>query len=171
MQWTRAARLTGDAAGGRRSRVVLTPRRWRQVGRKRFRRRWWQTSPVTRESAEQAVKTIAQGMPDVSGEPVVTNARAFYPPRAAAGATGARHSPLPSWGSVCSPPGEALCPFVVSRAEVSAQPGHIVSREGEDACSPSLRAKRRFHEAAGKKSGLLGFARNDEQKSIGLVAV
>src|SRR5712692_5400815 len=27
-----AARLTSDAASGRRSRVVLTPRRWRQVG-------------------------------------------------------------------------------------------------------------------------------------------
>jgi hypothetical protein len=27
-----AARLTGDAGSGRRSRVVLTPRRWRQVG-------------------------------------------------------------------------------------------------------------------------------------------
>jgi hypothetical protein len=30
---------------------------------------------------------------------VVTNARAFYTPRAAAGATGTRHSPLPAWGS------------------------------------------------------------------------
>ena len=31
MRWTLGARLTGDAAGGRRSRVVLTPRCWRQV--------------------------------------------------------------------------------------------------------------------------------------------
>ena len=37
-----------------------------------------QESPVTRESAEQAVKTIARGMPDVSGVTVVTNACAFY---------------------------------------------------------------------------------------------
>jgi hypothetical protein len=44
------ARLTGDAAGGRRRRVVLTPRRWRQVLRTSA-RRWWQESPVTRESA------------------------------------------------------------------------------------------------------------------------
>ena len=32
------------------------------------------------------------------GVPVVTNARAFYTTRAAAGATGTRHSPLPFWG-------------------------------------------------------------------------
>src|ERR1700733_4090638 len=45
---------------------------------RKFHRRWWQTSPVTRESAEEAVKTIARGMPDVSGVTVVTNACAFY---------------------------------------------------------------------------------------------
>jgi hypothetical protein len=49
---------------GRRSRVVLTPRRWRQVGGA-IRWRWWQTSPVIRESTEETVKTIARGMPDV----------------------------------------------------------------------------------------------------------
>jgi hypothetical protein len=30
---------------------------------------------------------------------VVTNARVYYPPRAATGASGTRHSPLPPWGS------------------------------------------------------------------------
>ena len=34
MRWTRAALLTRARACGRRSRVVLTPRRWRQVSRK-----------------------------------------------------------------------------------------------------------------------------------------
>ena len=38
MRWTQAARRTSDAAGGRRSRVVLTPRRWCQVGGINFRR-------------------------------------------------------------------------------------------------------------------------------------
>src|ERR1700722_13387615 len=38
-------------------------------------------------------------MPGDSGPTVVTNARVFYPPRAAAGASGTRHSPLPAWGS------------------------------------------------------------------------
>jgi hypothetical protein len=46
--------------------------------RKRFRWRRWQTSPVTGESAKETVKTIARGMPDVSGVTVVTNACAFY---------------------------------------------------------------------------------------------
>jgi hypothetical protein len=42
---------------GRRSRVVLTPRRWRQAGGV-IRRRRWQTSPVTGESTKETVKTI-----------------------------------------------------------------------------------------------------------------
>jgi len=29
------------------------------------RRRWWQESPITKESAKETVKTIAQGMPGV----------------------------------------------------------------------------------------------------------
>jgi len=39
---------------GRRSRVVLTSRRWRQLGDevRALRRGWWQQSPITRESTE-----------------------------------------------------------------------------------------------------------------------
>jgi hypothetical protein len=61
MRWTLCA---GDeqCGSGRRSRVVLTPRRWRQVGGA-IHRRWWQQSPVTKESAKETVKTIARGMP------------------------------------------------------------------------------------------------------------
>src|SRR5664279_1740004 len=55
--------------------------------------------PGHRGEREAAVKTIARGMPGVSGVTVVTNARAFYTTRAAAGAPSARHSLLPSWGS------------------------------------------------------------------------
>src|ERR1700685_3055534 len=36
MRWTRAARLKSVLTCGRRSRVVLTPRRWRQVGERKF---------------------------------------------------------------------------------------------------------------------------------------
>src|SRR3954454_13206466 len=43
------------------------------------------------KSTKETVKTIVQEMPDVSGGPVVTNARAFYTTRAAAGALSARH--------------------------------------------------------------------------------
>ncbi len=66
MRWTQAALLTRARACGRRSRVVLTPRRWRQVLEKQASwGRWWQTSPVTKESAKETVKTIAQGRPGV----------------------------------------------------------------------------------------------------------
>src|SRR6202795_333839 len=90
-------------AGGRRSRVVLTPRRWRQVSRKVSAKRRWQTSPVAGESAKETVKTIARGMPGVSGVTVVTNSCAFYFAREAAGASCARHSlcPLISEGRTC----------------------------------------------------------------------
>jgi hypothetical protein len=37
MRWTQAALLTRALICGRRSRVVLTPRRWRQVGGRHFR--------------------------------------------------------------------------------------------------------------------------------------
>jgi hypothetical protein len=56
MRWTRMALLTRAPVRGRRSRVVLTPRRWRQVDGV-IRRRRWQTSPVTGESTKETVKT------------------------------------------------------------------------------------------------------------------
>src|SRR3984957_2578663 len=45
------------------------------------------------------LKPSRAGMPGDSGATVVTNARAYYSTRAAAGASGTRHSLLPSWGS------------------------------------------------------------------------
>jgi len=61
MRWTLAALLTRALAGGRRSRVVLTPRRWRQAlwddpqgdGGKKAR--------FTRKSTKETVKTIRAG--------------------------------------------------------------------------------------------------------------
>jgi hypothetical protein len=50
----------------------------------------------TKESAKETVKTIARGMPGVFGVTVVTNARVYYTTRAAAGASGARHSLRPA---------------------------------------------------------------------------
>jgi hypothetical protein len=47
------------------------------------------------KSTKETVKTIARGMPGCSGVTVVTNARVYYTPRAAAGASGARHSLRP----------------------------------------------------------------------------
>jgi hypothetical protein len=37
-----------------------------------------QSSPVSGETSKETVKTIARGMPGVSGVTVVTNARVFY---------------------------------------------------------------------------------------------
>jgi hypothetical protein len=48
--------------------------------------------PGRRGEHEVSRKTIARGMPGVSGVTVVTNARVYYTTRAAAGAPGARHS-------------------------------------------------------------------------------
>ena len=56
--------------------------------------RGWQQSPVTRESAKETVKTIARGMPDVSGVTVVTNACAFY--HCARGCGCAEHPAFPA---------------------------------------------------------------------------
>jgi hypothetical protein len=42
-----------------------------------LRLRWWQESPVTKESAKETVKTIARGMPDCTGVTVVTISCAF----------------------------------------------------------------------------------------------
>jgi hypothetical protein len=65
---------------------------------KQFARRRWQQSPVTGESAKETVKTIAQGRPGWSGEPVVTTLVCFlYLAREAAGALGTRLSLRPQF--------------------------------------------------------------------------
>src|SRR6202051_1285127 len=56
-------------------------------------RTFWQN--LRTQEREISRKTIARGMPGVSGVTVVTNARVYYTPRAAAGASGARHSLRP----------------------------------------------------------------------------
>jgi hypothetical protein len=55
--------------GGRRSRVVLMPRRWHQLATiLRIARGRWQESPITGESTEKIVKTIAQGRPGIAAD-------------------------------------------------------------------------------------------------------
>src|ERR1700761_3493973 len=81
---------------GRRSRVVLTPRRWRQVDGA-IRQRWWQTSPVTRKSTKETVAPSRAGMPGDSGATVVTNARAYYHYTRGCGCIGHPAFPTPSF--------------------------------------------------------------------------
>jgi hypothetical protein len=111
MRWTRAALLTR----------ALTLRTAKSCGpdaptlasswRRQLRWRRWQTSPVTGESTKETVKTIARGMPGVSGVTVVTNACAFYTTHAAAGASRARHSlrPLFSEGRITNQDSRGSC--------------------------------------------------------------
>jgi len=65
MRWTQACAKTRRFDCGRRSRSVLVPRRWHQVGEDAFAscRRRRQQSPVSGETTKETVKTIAQGMP------------------------------------------------------------------------------------------------------------
>jgi hypothetical protein len=95
MRWTRAVLLTRAPACGRRSRVVLTPRRWRQVsggnatgdGDKKAR------SPG--RARRKPLKPLRAGMPGVPVDlwrlPRVLSTFAHE----AAGAAGTRHSPRP----------------------------------------------------------------------------
>ena len=92
----------------RRSHVVLTPRRWRQVWRSRVgptglrqntsARRRWQKSPDTR-ARRKPLKPLRAGMSGDSGVLVVTRVRStIIIAHETAGALGIRHSPRPLSG-------------------------------------------------------------------------
>src|ERR1700729_3793336 len=71
------------------------PRRWHQVREIVFANDGGKKARSPRRARIYAVKTIARGMPDVSGVTVVTNARVYYSTRAAADAPSVRHSLRP----------------------------------------------------------------------------
>jgi hypothetical protein len=73
----RRCRKTSGAARGRRSRTVLTPRGRRQA-RGRFPRATESTKPGLRGDYEGNRNTIAQGMPECFGQPVVTMLVCFH---------------------------------------------------------------------------------------------
>jgi hypothetical protein len=77
---------------------------------------------------KETVKTIARGMPGVSGVTVVTNARAYYTTRAAAGASGARHS---------------LRPLIREGGTFPAKLGRNAPRDREAVSSPSCHRPRK----------------------------
>ncbi len=68
MRWTFLPRTTNAAWSGRRSRVVLTPRRWCQVSRRFPRGDGGNKARFTKEVSR---KTIARGMPGETGVTVV----------------------------------------------------------------------------------------------------
>src|SRR3954447_13416123 len=79
MRWTRMAPLTNGAERGRRSRVVLTPRRWRQVLRSDAQGDGDNKARSPGRSRRKPLKPPRAGMPGCSGEPTVTTSCALYP--------------------------------------------------------------------------------------------
>src|SRR5579864_8198649 len=66
------------AVSGRRSRVVLTPRRWRQAGGDDPPAMVTIKPGSPGRARRKPLKPFAQGMPGVSGEPVVNNSVCFF---------------------------------------------------------------------------------------------
>ena len=79
-------------------------------------KRRWQKSPVTGESAKETVKTIAQGMPGDSGEPVVTTV-CFLPLHTGRGRIGRPAFPASLLGSPASLSGSHCVPLVQGRTD------------------------------------------------------
>jgi hypothetical protein len=92
------ARLTSVPACGRRSRVVLTPRRWRQVGERDFAGDGGKQARSPRRARRKPLKPSRAGMPGDPGATVVTNARAYYHYTRGCGCNGHPAFPTPSLG-------------------------------------------------------------------------
>src|ERR1700712_6151318 len=72
---------TNDVARGRRSRVVLTPRRWRQVGGSDSADDGGKQARSPGRARNKLLKPSRAGMPGDPGATVVTNACAYYTSR------------------------------------------------------------------------------------------
>jgi hypothetical protein len=81
MRWTRAALLTRALICGRRSRVVLTPRRRRQVSQKCLRGDGDKKARSSGRVRNKLLKPSRAGMPGDPGATVVTSACAYYTSR------------------------------------------------------------------------------------------
>ena len=98
-----AGQKTNDVARGRRSRVVLTPRRWRQVLEKQASCKFLgddggKQARSPGRARNKRLKPSRAGMPGDPGATVVTTLVCFlHFAHEAAGATGTRHSPRPLW--------------------------------------------------------------------------
>jgi len=91
----------------RRSRVVLAPRPWRQVGREVSRRRRWQTTPLHRGEREVDRKTVARGKPVCPGCTCSDYARVLtFFGREATGASGTRRPLLDERDNEIEKPGQ-----------------------------------------------------------------
>src|SRR5438105_2268696 len=143
------ARAATDVCGlsVRRSRVVLTPRCWRQAGG-RYPAGDGGKRAVLRGEHEISRKAIAQGRPECSRCPVCSCAHLFAQiARETAGAASTRSS---------------LRPLISKRANEDASLGRSAPREGTNSFSRHCERSEAIHLAAQRKNGLLRCARNDD---------
>src|SRR5258708_38953240 len=98
MRWTQAALKTTAPSYGRRSRVVLTPRRRRQVGGSNSAGDGDKQARSPGRARNKPLKPLRAGMPGDPGELVVTNARAYYHYTRGCGCIGHPAFPTPSVG-------------------------------------------------------------------------
>ena len=98
MRWTRAAFETNAPACGRRSRMVLTPRRRRQVGGSNSAGDGDKKARSPGRVRNKLLKPSRAGMPGDPGATVVTNARAYYHYTRGCGCNGHPAFPAPLLG-------------------------------------------------------------------------
>jgi hypothetical protein len=127
---------------GRRSRVVLTSRRWRQVGGGNSAGDGDKKARSPGRARRKPLKPLRAGMPGDPGGPVVTTLVWFlFFPREAAGAMGTRHSPRPPGGRKLSELGR-IAPRGRGRASQTRHPEVRAERASKDE-RPSRRPSRR----------------------------
>jgi hypothetical protein len=164
MRWTQAVLKTRAPTCGRRSRVVLMPRRRHQVLREDARDDGDKKARSPGRARRKPLKPLRAGMPGLTGELVVTTLVCFLLCTRGCGCIGARHSPRPLISGA-----EISC---IARAHGAARMRRCVSRSM--CVSPSLPAtnakrlrkgalatKQSIFRLADLQDGLLRFARND----------
>src|ERR1700726_4794934 len=157
MRWTQAALKTRARPCGRRSRVVLTPRRRRQVLWRQLRKMTVTRKPDHRGEHEISRKTIACGNAGCFRLYSRSRPVCFLPfAHGAAGAAGARHSPRPLWG------GRFMHNPGASRRGIAHPSLHVIARRTcDEAIHPPLRPDGLLPPSLFELRRTSRFARND----------
>jgi hypothetical protein len=158
MRWTRLRQETNDVVRGRRSRVVLTPRRWRQVGERNFIDDGGNKARSPGRARNRPLKPLRRDGRGISGEPVVTMLVClFHFAREAAGATGARLSLLPSWGSTAPSvmEGRACCTTRADRAAGTRKRVNVIACDKREAFVEGSECDEAIHPSFAWQDGLL----------------
>src|SRR4030081_1757755 len=102
MRWTQAVLKTRAPTCGRRSRVVLMPRRRHQVLREDAQDDGDKQARSPGRARRKPLKPLRAGMPGLTGELVVTTLVCFLHCTRGCGCIGAWHSPRPHWADILS---------------------------------------------------------------------